>query len=179
MTIQKAQDKHMASIINLYREAFPEAERKPFDLIRQKAEKGQMEILVIEEGVFIGLAITALYKDKVLLDYFAIDTKWRGEGIGSKVLSYLKERYKDKYFFLEVEVIDKTAENYLDRVRRKAFYHRNGLIDMEIYASLFGVKLEVLAFQKGLTYEAYYEVYHGVFGEAISSHMSQIEYKSK
>ena len=67
-----------------------------------------MEILSIENdtGDFLGLAITILYKDIVLLDYFAVDDNQRNNGAGSSALRMLLERYLGKRFLLEIEAPD-------------------------------------------------------------------------
>lgn len=64
----------LANIERLYLEAFPAVERKPFPLMVQKSQEGIIELLAIEEedGSFLGLAITVLHGNDVLLDYFAV-----------------------------------------------------------------------------------------------------------
>ena len=53
-----------------YLDSFPKSERKPFGLMKLKVRQGGMEFLVIlEKGRSVGLAITVLYRDLVLLDY--------------------------------------------------------------------------------------------------------------
>lgn len=168
MKVQQADSKQMALIYDLYMEAFPADERKPFKLMEQKVQKGQMEMLAIEEeGQFVGLAISILHKDMVLIDYFAIASECRGKGIGGKALELLKERYQDRRMFLEIEVIDEKAENNAERIRRKAFYLQHGLSEAKIYVCLFGVDMELLTVQCGISFEEYYSVYEEVFGQEI------------
>lgn len=65
---------NLANVEKLYYKAFPKDELKPFDLILQKQKDGFVDILAIENNeTFVGLAITAHYKNLVLLDYFAIE----------------------------------------------------------------------------------------------------------
>ena len=94
-----------ANLERLYLKTFPESERKPFSLMLQKSREGIMELLAIEEetGAFLGLAITILYKDLVLLDYFAVSPTMQGQNIGSRALRLLQERYTGKRFILEIE----------------------------------------------------------------------------
>lgn len=175
MIIQNADNKQIPLIYELYMEAFPEEERKPFKLIEEKAQQGEMEILSLsEEGQFIGLAITVIYKDMVLIDYFAIAPNNREKGLGSKALELLKGRYKDYRLFLEIELADEKAQNNEERIRRKAFYHKNGLSDAKVYVSLFGVEMELLTVDCQLTYEEYYGLYEGVFGKKIASNVTQL-----
>lgn len=165
MTLKEATSKQIPLIYDLYMEAFPADERKPFELIQQKVKEGKMELLAIEEeGQFKGLAISILYQDMVLIDYFAISSECRGQGVGGKAIELLKDRYKDRRMFLEIEVIDEKAENNEERIRRKAFYKRHGLSEAEIYVCLFGVDMELLTVDCQITYEEYHSVYAGTFG---------------
>ena len=91
MQIEKATSRELRKIKKIYLEAFPKSERKPFRLMKQKAAEGIMEFLSIRErGKLTGLAITVLYKDMVLLDYFAIEKSFRGQNLGTEALALLK-----------------------------------------------------------------------------------------
>lgn len=151
----------------IYLEAFPGAERKPFRMMKRKAKKGEMELLAVMDGPeMVGLAITVLYRDLVLLDYFAMDRSLRGKNYGSRALELLKERYKDRRLLLEIELPDDRAANREERIRRKRFYLRNGMKETGIRAVVFRVPMEVLTAGKPLTYEEYYSIYKNVIGPA-------------
>lgn len=174
MKIQAAKSEQLTRIEKLYLEAFPEDERKPFKVMLQKVAEGQMEMLALEKaGEFVGLAITIKHKDLVLLDYFAIENKWRGQGIGGEAIELLKQHYAEKRFLLEIEIIDEAAENNAERIRRKAFYLRHGMCEAKIYVCLFGVEMEVLTAQCEITFEEYYSVYADTFGKTLASHVKQ------
>ena len=78
--------KRVGQIKRLYRAAFPRSERKPFEVILDKTKSGQMDLLAVEQDGFCGLVITILHRDIVLLDYFAITPKRRGQGIGTQMV---------------------------------------------------------------------------------------------
>jgi hypothetical protein len=160
-----------SNLEHLYIESFPKAERKPFSLMVQKSREGVMELLAIEEesGTFLGLAITILYKDLVLLDYFAISPTMRGQNIGTHALRLLQERYVGKRFVLEIEDTEEEAPNREERIRRKAFYLRNNMTVMPYYVKLFGVKMQVLTNGPELSFEEYHTIYQKSFSEKISS----------
>lgn len=166
----------LEKIQNLYEEAFPLAERRSFHLILQTRDKGQAEILAIEDenGDFLGLVITAKHKDLVLLDYFAISPNHRGSGIGSKVFQDLIQKYADKRFFLEIERTDVGADNQLERLKRKDFYIRNGMQNMSFLVRAFGVEMEILTYNCKLNYEDYFDLYYDLFGEKFSQNISLI-----
>lgn len=158
----------MKALRQLYEEAFPPEEKKPFSLILEKNEAGSMEILAIEgeDGSFLGLAIFILYRDLALLDYLAVSPEWRGAGIGSRALALLRERHKEKRFLLEIEDADElTAENCVDRKRRKAFYLRNGLREMPYRVLLFGVRMQILTDGSEVPFDEYHALFPAVFSE--------------
>ena len=158
----------LAHIEKLYLEAFPKIERKPFDMILKKREEGVVELLSIEsdEGEFKGLAITALYEDMELLDYFAIDALQRGQGVGSAALRLLQNYYADRRFILEIERTDVEAENIVERLKRKAFYLRNGMKRMPFLVNIFGTEMEVLTHECEVSFEEYHKLYE-VFGKEL------------
>lgn len=165
MNLYTAGSLDMNFILDLYQQAFPEAERKPFSLIERKTAMGSMEILAIkEENKRVGLAITAEEDSLVVLDYFAITEEWRGQGAGSEALMLLQALYEDKQFFLEIEEPDENAENQEQRLRRKAFYLKNGMLETGIRIRLFGINMEILATKAGLTYAQCEKLYRSLYG---------------
>lgn len=168
----------------LYQDAFPKEERKPYQVMEEKQREGKMEIWAIvkeEKLEFCGLAITILYKDLVLLDYFAICSEKRGTGIGSEVLAMLKEKYADRCLFLEIESTGKnagelSAEEQQVRQKRKCFYHQNGIKDTGLEAVLYGVSMEVLSAGRTIDFKEYLELYVDIFGKKVAN---RIEYVSK
>ncbi len=163
-------------ILELYLRAFPESERKPFSLIERKAAMGEMEILLIREnGKRAGLAITVLQENLVLLDYFAIAEEFRGQGIGSDALQMLLALYSDTQFYLEIERPDETAPNQAERLRRKSFYLRNGMLDSGICIELFGVEMELLSSRPGLDYAQCELLYRSLIGPMYRKNVKRID----
>lgn len=149
----------------LYKQAFPLYERTPFTLMLKKSRQGLMELLCItgDDGEFLGLAITGVYGDIVLLSYFAVCAHKRGQRIGTTTLSLIRERYPGKRLVLEIEDPEEPCHNKEERVRRKAFYQRNGLRVMPLRLCMFGVELLVLTDGDRLTFEEYRDFYIHVF----------------
>lgn len=176
MEIRKANSRELRQMKRLYLEAFPLAERKPFGLMKRKAKKGEMELLAIVDGSqFVGLAITVLYNDKVLLDYFAICRAFRGKKYGSEALQILLNNYQDKRMIFEIELAGENADESDDKVRRKRFYLRNGLKETGIHIRLFGVPMEILTEGKPITYEEYHEVYDYIIGSTYASKVVKLQ----
>lgn len=173
--IQAYEEQDLVAIQKLYREAFPIEERKPFSMLLQKRGEQFVEILAIktEEDRFCGLAITVLHKDMVLLDYFAIANECRDGGLGTKALGLLKARYADRRFFLEIESTDADVPDRVNRMRRKAFYEKNGLTPTSLLVNLFGVEMEILVNSCTVRYEEYHEMYE-MFGTDIGDKVTLI-----
>ncbi len=165
MELSNAGSLDLKYIRDLYRISFPDVERKPFSLIERKAAMGTMEILMMSEGgERMGLAITASDGELVLLDYFAVDPFKRGQGAGSEALQLLLALYNDRQFFLEIERPVDDAPNLEERILRKQFYLKNGMLETGIKIRLFGIPMELLTSRPGLTFEACRGMYRELYG---------------
>mgnify|MGYP003515823277 CR=1 FL=1 len=176
MKLNTNYSKYLDIIKNLYLLSFPKIERKPFNLILEKCNDGSMEINIIQNdyGDFLGFAIMIIHNDIVLLDYFAIAPEHRGQKIGSSALKMLFVKYKDKRFILEIENTDIECDNMEERVRRKAFYIRNGMKVMPYKINLIGVEMEVLTHKCEVSYEEYYSIYKNTFSDEICRKIKRI-----
>jgi GNAT superfamily N-acetyltransferase len=114
-------------IWDLYIRAFPIEERCPFPVIRKKAEQGKGEFFgIFEKNIFVGLIYNIVYKDIVYIYYLAITDELRNKGYGTKVLTDVKNIYKNKRIILMAETLDQNASNYQERINRNKFYSKNG-----------------------------------------------------
>ena len=107
-----------------------------------------------------------------MLDYLAIDPGCQGTGLGSRTLAALQERYGKERIVVEIESTIRDAEgsgNGRERLRRKAFYFRNGMVPMGFLVDLFGVEMEVLTFGSQITFEQY----HGIYAEVLPEEMAE------
>lgn len=162
-------------IKRLYKEAFPASEKRPFWMIRRKYHRGEADVLAIEnDGEFAGLAITMNGEDMVLLDYFAIRKDRRNGGIGAMALKALQDRYDGRRLFLEIENADNPGEGQEERVRRKRFYLANGMKELGVNVSLFGVDMELLGYECRVDFLEYRELYHSVYGSWASKQVVEI-----
>lgn len=165
MEIKKAAGRELRWMKRTYLESFPKSERKPFGLMKQKARQGVMDLLIIlEKGRPVGLAVTVLYQDLVLLDYFAVHRSCRGQNYGSAALQLLKEIYHGKRLILEIEQPDEDAPNQEERIRRKQFYLKNGMVETGLRVCVFQVPMEVLTDGTHITYDEYHRIYQETIG---------------
>ena len=106
---------------NLFEEAFPEQERPPFSIIRQR-DAGKFHFLVAENGDEpVGILTYWTFDDLIYIEHFAIDEDLRNQGLGKAVfLNFLSQQKRQ--VVLEVEQPhDETSEN------RVEFYSSMGL----------------------------------------------------
>ena len=110
-------------------EAFSENERKPLEDIFALIEQERYEIWgLFAEGKMLGYA--ALWKrpgtELVLLDYLGVTAELRNGGLGSEILSLLKDQGFPLVLESEVPVRGACEEDNALRERRIGFYVRNG-----------------------------------------------------
>ncbi|MCI9674803.1 MAG: GNAT family N-acetyltransferase [Lachnospiraceae bacterium] len=127
-------------------EAFPKEERIPSDKLLALLHELGCDAWAFYEGVFVGFAV--LLSDRALqvayLSYFAIDGAYRSKGCGGAALAKLSEVYEDCQIVLDMERMDETAENYGQRLRRLAFYERNGYRRAGVGFQYFKMDLEIM-----------------------------------
>ncbi len=118
-------------IKELYKTAFPAAERAPYFMVKKKAKAGKGTLLIAKDkDAFVGFTYLLCYLDLVYIFYLAIDSSQRGKGYGSAILSALQKKYNGKKIFLAREQLDEKSNNYEQRVKRHVFYLQNGFEDL-------------------------------------------------
>ncbi|MFO3716391.1 GNAT family N-acetyltransferase [Anaerococcus cruorum] len=148
---------------NLYKSAFPKEERVDIQTLYDLNSENLIEIDILKvDEKNIGLAVIYLNQDIHLLSYFAIDSKYRGQGLGSKSLALLKEKYDD--LIIEIESTNfKNADDYVIRNRRKSFYIKNGYQVLDDRINYFGIEMELMATTKDAGLDEYFETYLNIF----------------
>lgn len=143
----------------LYSSAFPPAEKIPLSMLKRTCKKGKAKFFgVYDARKFVGILYLVLMDDIISVFYFAVDENLRGKGYGSAILSAMKEKYPGTRIFLEIEKTDEHAKNNAERLRRKAFYERNGFAPCGFDVTEFGVTYEILSFGGAITMEEYRDI---------------------
>ena len=156
----------------LYRSAFPRAERKPFSIIVKMFRRGKTDLWCAEnKGEFLGFAATINEDRLILLDYFAVEKKYRGEGIGSAALLAIREQYSGKGMFVEIEKEDPSAANREERQHRKQFYRDCGMDELNVTARVFGVPMELLGWDCQLDFDRYRAFYRDNYSPRAAEHI--------
>lgn len=93
--------------------------------------------------------------------------------MGSEILRQMREQYRGKGVFLEIETVKESAENYEERKRRKQFYLSNGMRSLGVFVELFGVEMELLGFDCKLTFEEYHAFYRDNYNAWAAEHVKR------
>ncbi len=115
-------------IRTLFRTAFPLSERPPFYILRHFARRNVEWLKINAAGEAAGFFYTLLGEKSAYVFFFAIRPELRGHHIGTEALEALLERYAGRTVFLAVEPEEEGAPNLEERIRRKEFYRRCGLV---------------------------------------------------
>ncbi len=165
-----------AEVYKLYQQAFPKSEKKPFSVIVKMHRKGVTDIWrFTRDGKFAGIIITINGEKHILLDYLAVDASQRGTGIGSEILNLMRNHYAGKGVFLEIESVYEVCDNREERIRRKHFYEKCGMQSMEVFAWLFGVKMELMGFDCKLSFDDYHAFYRDNYGKWAADHIHKAD----
>lgn len=108
----------------IYHDAFPAAERRPWDSIVMLSKKDpRFSFIELQsEGKSVGLATTWDFGSFVYVEHLAVDPAARGAGIGSTAINEIARHAAGRPVVLEVEPPTLSAQ----ASRRIAFYRRAG-----------------------------------------------------
>ena len=166
MDISNAAQKPWEEIKEIYMEAFPKAERKPFFAVRQSVRKGKTLLLTaMEEGVLQGFAMAIPYKNMVMVDYLAVSSKIRSRGTGSKIMQEVCRFFPGKKIVLLIEQLDDAAENQQQRIARRKFYFKNGFTSSNLYITGHSGNMEILNFGGMVSKQEYMDLQQYALGK--------------
>lgn len=116
----------------LYERAFPQNERRPMaELLSERS--GMVRVLAFyHRGSFCGMAATLTSSELVHIIYLAIEEAARGQGLGSMALEAIRKQAPGKKVIVDVERVEAGAANNDQRVKRIAFYRKNGYRETEV-----------------------------------------------
>lgn len=148
MELTTAQPCPWAELKEIYLEAFPERERKPFFLLRRSVKQGTAQLI----------AAVIPYRDMVMVDYLAVSSRIRSNGTGSRILQEICGRFAGRKIVLLIERLDDGAENREQRIARKRFYLKNGFVSSGLFVTGVSGDMEVLTYGGAVSPEAYWDL---------------------
>lgn len=139
---QDSPDKARLESIN--EEAFPVNERNSIDDLYASGSDGNLDMLgIYAEDELVGFFAVRKFGRIRYMAYFAVCSKKRSMGIGSKALHLLKDFYPCCQIINEFEAPDEKDENNAVRLRRRDFYLRNGFYETGWYSFYDGTGFEI------------------------------------
>lgn len=155
-------------IREIYVEAFPKAERKPFFVVRSSVKKGAAQLLTaMEEGVLQGFVMIIPHKDMVMVDYLAVSRKVRSRGTGSKIIQQVCGRFPGRKIVLLIERQDDAAANNAQRIARRKFYLKNGFAPSGIHITGRSGDMEILNFGGTVSEKEFMELQQHALGKLL------------
>lgn len=162
-------------IHRVYMKAFPRSERKPLSIIKSMQKTGKSDVWFFEkDGKFVGFAATINGDDLILLDYLAVNAKCRSRGVGSEILQILRRQYAGKGVFAEIELVPQNAGAQDIRRKRKQFYIKNGMCELNVCACVFGVDMELIGWDCRLDFSGYQDFYRDNYSEFAAKNLVPI-----
>ncbi|MCG7547435.1 GNAT family N-acetyltransferase [Pseudoalteromonas sp. Of7M-16] len=120
-------DTNYAKVIDLFFEAFPKVQRLPSWVVKYRLRNGKAGFYSLyDQDIWVGFIYVKAYKNIIFVKFFAISEQRRSDGYGSKVMDSMKDEYSGQRVILNIEELDNSADNFQQRIKRKAFYEKNG-----------------------------------------------------
>lgn len=128
---------------------FHESEVKPFDMIEKLVEKDKYKCFgFYEDKELLGYAYFVITNNTILMDYLAVNSKYRCRGLGSKFITMIKDKFSNNYSELLAEVenpkygVDKNDR--CNRERRISFYIKNSFQQSNIETSVLEDQYKII-----------------------------------
>ena len=196
MQIRLLEDEERRSIYHGHlQKDFHQSEIKPYSLMEKLAAEQKYPCYgLFDQGKLKGYAFFVKDKKTLLLDYFAVVSEYRNEGLGGQFIRELQEYVskEELTLFAEVEnpvyAVDDQSRTLMKR--RIEFYLRNGFKQSKIWSRVFIDEYIIIYYsvkppvemkpdpeENGLVHELK-QLYQMIFGEDICHnriHIRQVE----
>ncbi|MBE9579478.1 MULTISPECIES: GNAT family N-acetyltransferase [Moraxella] len=158
---------YFADFKRLYHAVFPDKARFPIPLLVLMSVRSDVDFwAVLDKGEFVGFVYLINDKKATFVLYLAVDERQHSKGYGSQILALIERKKAGKTIVLDIETADNTeADNHAQRVKRQAFYVKNGFERMDFRLQDNDDYLDVLCKNGRIDEKAYHAlVTKPVFG---------------
>ena len=149
--IQSADDELFKRILDLYRESFPENERKELKYLLKPDQSIGGIFALFEKKEFLGFLCTLDVSDISHIIYLSIKRDKRNQGFGAKAVNEFCAFKKGMRVIVDIEAETETAEDNPVRRKRKEFYLKNGFSETKVRYRWHGDDFEILSRGGGVT----------------------------
>lgn len=129
----------------LLAEAFPPASQEPFPLLVALAKRQGIDFWALYDNeTFCGFTYGITRGDVTYVLYLAVASEHRSKGYGAAILDEVKRAYPGNAVVLDIESPTEPADNSEQRVKRQAFYFRNGFRELGLHMCNHGEVYDLL-----------------------------------
>jgi GNAT superfamily N-acetyltransferase len=152
--VNKKLDEYKA-IKDLMLKTFPKNEIIPMWILLLLSQRKMVDFnAYYDDNEFVGFSYSIINCNMIFIFYLAVYDKIQSNGYGTKILKYIKEKYKGKEIILNIEKIDKNSQNYEQRLKRLKFYKKNGFNETEYFID-DDIEYSILSTNKDFNKEEY------------------------
>lgn len=132
-------------IKQIYMSSFQKEERMPFVLMLLMSCLRNTQFLAFyDQKTLCGLVYMASLGKQTFIMFFAVEEGLRSKGYGSSILNTVQTLYPENKIIVSIEPCCGKTENMEQRLRRRAFYIRNGYQETGYFMKLAGQEQEIL-----------------------------------
>ena len=118
-------------LARLLSEAFAPSAQYPYPLLVALSKRDGVDYVAFFDGeVFCGFTYLITRGDITYVLYLAVAGDQRSKGSGSAILDAVKSRHPGNVIVLDIESPSQPATNAEQRLKRRAFYFRNGFHEL-------------------------------------------------
>ena len=153
-------------IEQIYKTAFPEDQRLPFEEFQKLLVEADTSFLAFYDAdALAGFTHLFHYEDYTIISYLAVSPAVRSKGLGSRILQELRDYLPGRSIITEVEALDEASSNQEQRLRRLHFYDKNNFVPTGYHIE-YGDMTFLIYWTGGDRFDTdkYYKVYEVVFG---------------
>ncbi|MCI9130077.1 MAG: GNAT family N-acetyltransferase [Eggerthellaceae bacterium] len=153
----------------LMESAFPKEEQMTLEEMLNRAVSDGRELIVYyDEQEPVGFTLSARTESTVYVLYLAVSPAARSKGYGGQILSTIKERNGGLPLVVDIEPLDEECQNMEQRLRRKAFYEREGFKDTQLFVDDGICRYQVFSQADPFSEEDFFEAHAMFFPEDLS-----------
>lgn len=126
--IVKDEGQDFDAVMEIYDRLFPDTEKIPREVLLKIAqnEPGQLKVYK-EDDLLCGFTFSVKDEYFTYLMFFAVNDSLHSKGYGSRIIQLFREENADRPIIFAIEDPEEEgAENTEQRIRRHAFYKKNG-----------------------------------------------------
>lgn len=163
LTRRKISNKNpdLQKIKSLFESSFDGSDFPSFRKLKMRAKKENVSFeAYYVDGSFFGLACIIFNEDAVYIQCLAISGRYRSKGMGSLVVSDIKNRAAGRPVFAEIEKTAEGTDGYKE-LKTLEFFAKNGFCDTGFSVKRKHKKYSVISDASGFTAEKLFEICNG------------------